>query len=140
MPSLTHERFVAPPLRPGSDRAFGIVFTVIFGVWGLLPLLDGRARWWSLAVAAVFGTLALLRPRWLAPLNWAWIRLGRLLGRIVNPIVMAVVYFGVITPTGLALRLFGKDPLRLRYDRAAASYWLRREPPAPPADSMSNQF
>ena len=138
----THERLGRDePPAGGSDRGFGVVFAVVFAVIGLFPLLGGGPpRGWSLVVAGAFLVVALVRARWLAPLNRAWTRFGLLLQRIVNPLVMAVIYFAVVTPTGLAMRALGKDPLRLRYDPDAESYWIHRDPPGPERESMTNQF
>lgn len=127
--------------RGSSDRAFGIVFAVVFAVIGLRPVLAGGAiRPWSVALAAVFLAVALLRPRLLAPLNRAWTWLGLLLHHVVNPIVMGVIFYGVVTPIGLLLRMSGKDPLRLRLDRDAATYWIERRPPGPAPGTMRRQF
>ena len=138
----THERTShdAPTLG-SSDRSFGVVVTILFGVVGLFPLFVGRApRWWSLAAAAAVLATALLEPRWLAPFHRIWFRLGLFLHHIVSPVVMAVIYFAVVTPTGLIMRALGKDPLRLRREPDAASYWIHRDPPGPERESMTNQF
>ena len=79
-------------------------------------------------------------PRVLAPLNRLWTRFGILLAKIVNPVVMAGVFFIAVTPIGLLMRLAGKDLLRLRYDSTAETYWIMRTPPGPPPDTMKNQF
>ena len=105
---------------------------------------------WLLAVAAVgyslcaatagFLLVALGFPSILAPLNRLWLRFGLLLHRIVSPLVLGIMFFLVITPMGLLMRAFGKDLLRLKFDRAAASYWIERTPPGPPPESMADQF
>jgi len=124
-----------------SDRAFGIVFTIFFAIVGLLPLLGSHpVRIWALVVSSIFLLLALLAPNSLAPLNKLWTKLGALLHRVVSPIALGVLFFLVVTPTGLLMRLFGKDPLRLRLDRSAKSYWIERAPPGPDAESLKNQF
>jgi hypothetical protein len=129
------------PAHGSSDRSFGLVFTGVFLVIGLAPLLHDRPmRIWSLAVAAAFLAVALGRASLLAPLNRLWTRFGLLLHRVVNPIVMGAIFYLAITPFGLAMRLIGKDPLRRGFDRAAASYWVDRTPPGPLPQSMSNQF
>jgi len=129
------------PAHGSSDRSFGLVFTGVFLVIGLAPLLHDRPmRIWSLAVAAAFLAVALGRASLLAPLNRLWTRFGLLLHRVVNPIVMGVIFYLAITPFGLAMRLLGKDPLRRGFDRAAASYWIDRTPPGPAPQSMSHQF
>ncbi len=125
----------------GSPRGFGIVFAAVFTVIGLWPLMDGEgARVWALAAGAAFLILALMRPSLLAPLNRLWLGLGAVLHRIVNPLVMGLMFFAVITPTALLLRLMGKDLLRLRFPPGAKSYWIPRQPPGPEPQSMRNQF
>ena len=138
----THERLSREETPAGgSDRGFGIVFSAVFAAVGLFPLLGGGPpRGWSLAVAGTFLAVAFLKAHWLAPLNRGWTRFGLLLHRIVNPLVMAVIYFGVVTPTGLVMRALGKDPLSLRYDPDAESYWIHRDPPGPERESMTKQF
>jgi hypothetical protein len=124
-----------------SDWSFGIVFAVVFAVIGLLPLVTLRMpRWWALGIAAGFLGLAMLAPRVLAPLNRLWLRLGLLLHRVVSPIALGIVFFGVITPMGVIMRLAGKDLLRLRSDASAASYWVDRKPPGPGPESLRDQF
>ena len=138
----THERLTGDePGEGGTDRGFGIVFAFVFVVVGLFPLLNGGPpRGWAFGVASAFLAVALARPALLAPFNRVWFKFGLLLQRVVNPLVMAVIYFGVVTPTGLIMRVLGKDPLRLRYDPDAESYWLHRDPPGPARESMKNQF
>ena len=132
--SVTH-------VKVGSDRAFGCVFAVVFAVAGFYPVLDaGPVRWWCLAVAAVFLIAALTRPAVLHPLNRLWFRFGLLLHRVVTPVVMGLMFFLTVTPVGLLMRATGKDPLRLKRDAAATSYWIVRQPPGPAASSMKNQF
>ena len=126
---------------PGSERSFGFVFTVVFVAVGLYPLLaEAAPRWWALGVAAALAGIALLVPKLLGPPNRLWYRFGLLLQRIVHPVILAVVYFAVVTPTGLVMRALGKDPLRLQFDPSAASYWILRQPPGPAPDSMKYQF
>jgi hypothetical protein len=128
-------------LQGSSNRSFGIVFTVVFAIIGLLPLFHGgRVRLWGLGMAAVFAVLAFAAPQVLAPLNRLWLKLGLFLHTIVNPIVLGIMFFLVVTPTGLLMRLFGKDPLRLKRDPAAASYWIERTPPGPKPESLGDQF
>lgn len=138
----THERVNATDVvRGSSDRAFGFVFTVVFSVVGLLPLLNGEpVHGWSLALGAAFFAVAALRPSLLAPLNRAWTWLGLLLHRLMNPIVMGVIFYGVVTPIGLLLRLSGKDLLCRRFDRGASTYWIERRPPGPEPRTMRRQF
>lgn len=129
------------PAQSSSNRSFGFVFTVFFAIIGLLPLLHGHAvRLWSLGFSALFLLLALLIPASLAPLNRLWTRFGALLHHIVSPIALGILFFLIVTPIGLIMRVFGKDPLRIRLDHAAKTYWIERIPPGPDADSLKNQF
>jgi hypothetical protein len=139
---MGHESFDRSEIaQSSSDRAFGIVFAVVFLIVGVLPLVfGGVVRVWSVAVSAVFLALALLRPALLAPLNRLWTRFALLLHRIVSPVVLGIMFFAVITPMGWLQRAVGRDPLRLRFDREARSYWVNREPPGPPPETLDNQF
>jgi hypothetical protein len=124
-----------------SDRQFALVFTIGWSLIGLAPLLRGRpARWWAVGLAAAVGLLWVVRPRWLTPLNRAWMALGALLGRITTPLVTGALFFVGVTPLAWLYRLLGKDPLARRFDREAATYWIERRPPGPPGDSMRRQF
>jgi hypothetical protein len=128
-------------IETASDRSFGRVFAAAFALLSTYLAWRGNA-WWpaSLALSAAFLILALVRPSLLAPLNWLWTRLGLLLGAIVAPIVMGVVYFAVITPMAVVARLIGKDFLRLKRDPAAPSYWLPREDQQPSPERLRDQF
>ncbi len=128
-------------VKESSDRSFGVVFAAVFALIGLWPLLGGGgARWWALAAAVAFAVVALAAPRLLRIPNALWQKLGRALNRVVSPLVIGLVFFTAVVPTGLLMRLFGKDQLRLRFDREATSYWIERRPPGPPGDTMPNQF
>ena len=137
-----HERLATEEAVHGSsDRSFGVVIAVALLVVGLAPIARGRpVRWWSLGLAVVVLVLALALPRALAPLNRLWLRLGLLLHAIVNPVVMGLIFYATVTPMGLVMRLLGKDPLRLRVDPSATSYWIPRSPPGPAPDTMRRQF
>jgi saxitoxin biosynthesis operon SxtJ-like protein len=141
MNQSTHESFTRDEAaQPGSDRTFGLVMA---GVLALVSLLNGwhsgRVWPWSLAVAVLFLIAALARPSSLRPLNYLWMKLGLLLHRIVNPIVMGLLFYGTILPTGLVMRMRGRDLLRLKRDASAESYWIARVPgPAP--ETMRDQF
>jgi hypothetical protein len=127
--------------KGSSDRAFGLVISTAFSVIALYPLLRGGSlRVWSLLVAGSFLVLALVAPRVLAPANQHWMKFGELLHHIVSPLALGIVFYVAVLPTGLFLRLFGKDPLRLRFDPTADSYWIKREPSGPSAESLNNQF
>jgi Saxitoxin biosynthesis operon protein SxtJ len=139
---MAHEELTRDHVVEGSsDRSFGFVFAAVFVIIAAWPLFAAQApRWWALAVAAGFALVALAKPRLLAPLNRQWMKLGLLLGRIVSPVALGVLFYLVLTPIGALMRLAGKDPLRLRLDAGAGSYWIPRQPPGPPPDSMTNQF
>ena len=125
-----------------SDRSFGLVMAGFFALVGLAPLVFGKGgtpRLWALAVAAAFLVLALAWTAPLAPLNRLWFRLGLLLHRVMSPVILVLLYAVGIVPVGLLMRAFGKDPLRLRRDPHAASYWIVREPPGPAPETMANQ-
>jgi hypothetical protein len=124
-----------------SDRSFGIVLGVFFVVIALWPLVSGGAvRLWAFAVAALFLLPAVFFPRVLAPLNKAWTALGLVLGRVVSPVALAVLFYLVITPMGLVIRAAGKRLMRVQPEASVSSYWIRREPPGPAPESFPNQF
>jgi hypothetical protein len=128
-------------IEGSSDRSFGVVFAVVFALIAAWPLLGGGSlRGWAAGVSAAFLVVALGRPSLLSGLNRQWLKFGLLLGKIVSPIALGVLFYLVFTPMGVLLRLAGKDPLRLKMDRAAGSYWIDRKPPGPPPGSMTNQF
>jgi saxitoxin biosynthesis operon SxtJ-like protein len=130
----------APP-PGGSDKAFGLTFGAFFAIVGFYPLLKGGSpRAWAVIVALCFVIAALVRPQLLSYANRLWTAFGRLLGRIVSPIALFVAYALAIVPTGLLLRLLGKDPLRLRIDPKAETYWVQRTPPGRADGQMTRQF
>ena len=125
----------------GTERNFGLVFGGIFAAIALLPLYHGGPiRWWAVPVSIMFLVCAVLSPRLLRPLNRLWFKFGLLLHHVINPIIMVLFYFGAVVPIGIMLRILGKDPLRLKLDQEANSYWITREPPAPPPGQMTKQF
>jgi hypothetical protein len=122
----------------GSERSFGFVFAGVFAIVALYPALHGYPpRPWALTIAAIFLVAALAVPRLLAQLNRLWFRFGLALGRVMTPVAMALLFALAVVPTGLVLKLLRKDPLRLRLDRSAASYW---EPRKTQPGTMSDQF
>lgn len=124
-----------------SDRSFGFVFAAVFLLIAAWPLLHGGGlRWWAVLVAGAFMVLAIVAPRLLAVPNRLWLKFGLLLGKVVSPIALGILFYFVFLPIGVLMRLAGKDPLRLKRDPAASSYWIPREPPGPPPTSMNNQF
>jgi hypothetical protein len=117
------------------------VFAGVFIAVAALPLFHGESvRWWAAGVAIAFALVALVKPALLAGLNRFWIKLGILLGKVVSPIALGILFYCVITPIGLIIRFTGKDPLRLKFNPDADSYWIPRDPPGPAPDSMTNQF
>lgn len=138
----SHERLTAEEdVRSGSDRSFGIVFAVFFCLVALFPLVHGgNIRVWALPIAAAFAALAFLKPSLLAPLNRVWFRFGLLLHKIVNPLILGLMFFVVLTPVAGITRLLGGKLLSLGYDKSLPSYWQRRTPPGPEPDSIRNQF
>lgn len=135
----SHER--EETIEGSSDRTFGLVFAAFFSIVACQPLFSGGAlRIWALVLGAVSLSLALLRPSALTKLNLLWMRFGLFLGKIVSPVALGVLFLAVITPVGWGLRLMGKDPLRLKFDPAADSYWITRNPPGPDPKTMNKQF
>ena len=124
-----------------SERSFGILFAIVFLVISLWPLINhGNPHWWALVIAAIFAIVAFVRAEILKPLNRAWLALGNALHIIVSPLILGMIYVIAVMPTGLFLRLTGRDPLRLKFDKDAKSYWQQRHPPGPPTNSFKNQF
>lgn len=125
----------------GSDRSFCFVFTGVFLVLSLWPLVRGGAfRPWALGVSAVFLLIGLVAPQSVHALNVAWMKLALLIAKVTNPIITSLLFFLVFTPFALLFRLIGRDALRLRKDPAAASYWILKEPPGPDPATMPNQY
>jgi hypothetical protein len=142
MATALEPRRAAEVEKQGSDRAFGYVFAVVFALIGLFPLwrLDAP-RWWALAIAIGFAAVAVAAPHMLGPLNRAWLAFGKLLHRIVSPLVMGAVFFVAVTPTALIMRLRGHDLLLRRLRPDLPSYWIEREPAAlPQSETMKKQF
>jgi hypothetical protein len=140
--TATHEDFSREhAVRGPSDRSFGVVMAVFFAVVALWPAVHHRpVRMWALAAAAALLLAAIAAPAALYAANRAWMKVGLAVGRVTNPIVTALMFFVVFTPAALVARMLGRDPLRLRYDREAESYWIPRQPPGPAPESMRNQF
>ena len=120
-----------------SNRSFGILFCIVFAIVAVWPIMnDGQLRIWPIPISFIFLVLGLINSKLLTPLNLAWIKFGELLGRIVAPEVMAAVYFIIITPIGLFMRLIGKDLLNKKFSKNN-SYWIKREKNI---GSMKRQF
>ena len=141
----THEQHIAhSTIKTASDKSFGYTVGAILAAIALV-------RWWwvgslswlmtaflVIGVGLVAG--ALLRPQALAPLNKLWTKLGLVMFYVVNPVVMLLLFIVTIIPAGLIMRAVGHDPMRRRFDSNAPSYWIERDPPGPPPDSLHNQF
>ena len=124
-----------------SDRSFGIVFTIVLLAVGIWMVSRGwYGGWFFLAGTILFFVVALARPSILGPLNRGWMKFGLLLSRVVNPLILGVVFFLVITPTAVIRRLLGKDSLRLKSKPSLESYWIDRNPLGPKPSSMTRQF
>jgi len=137
-----HEEFERPETTSfGSERGFGVLFAIVFLVIGLWPLISEESvRFWAVGIAAVFATLAVVAPQVLLPLNRFWVRFGLLLQRLATPIMLGLIFFLTVFPTGLVMRLMGKDPLNLRFHSHAETYWIERPVTKPARDEMKNQF
>ena len=128
-PTAHHHEFGAShqSIEGSNDQSFGLLFAAVFALLAAYLEWQGYLWWMApLMLALVFSVLALTRPLVLAPLNRGWTKVGLLLGAVVAPILMAVIYFIVVTPTAILARLAGKDFLRLRREPTAATYWLPR--------------
>ena len=120
-----------------SNRSFGIVFFVVFLLIAIFPLANsGDIKIWSLIISSIFLILGLLKSNILTPLNRIWFKFGIFLGKIVSPLVMGVIFFFVVTPIGLIMRVLGKDLLNLKYN-LNKSYWIEKRGPK---SKMKNQF
>jgi len=128
-------------IKVSSDRSFGIVFFIVFVVAGTWMLLKGQPAGWFMLVSSIFLlVIALVRPSILGSLNRAWFQFGLLLSRLVNPLILGVVFFLVVTPMAVTRRLLGKDSLNLKFESSLKSYWINRNPPGPKPKSMTRQF
>jgi hypothetical protein len=124
-----------------SARSFGFVLAGVFALLSGMDAIHGSARWpWLLVAALLLGVVAMARPSLLSPLSEASTRLARVLNALLGPVVLAVVFYLCVTPVGFFMRLVGNDPLRLRRDPDAATYWVRRKPPGPLPGSLKNQY
>ena len=114
-------------MKKSSEKSFGILFSIVFfliAIWFFLE--DGEIRFWALALAFIFLFVAFLKKELLKPLNIAWIKLGEVLGKIIAPLIMALIFFFMLTPLSFIIRIFGKDLLKLKHSKDN-SYWVKRE-------------
>lgn len=125
----------------GSERSFGAVFALFFLIiTGYVFFTRGEIIYWALISSGIFGVISCFWPKLLKPLNFLWFKLGMLLGAIVGPLVMMIIFFLVVTPIGLIMRAFGKDSLRLKKNPQQDTYWADCHPDDDQISSMKNQF
>ena len=124
-------------IQMGSNRSFGIVFFIVFLLIALYPLLkDNDLRIWSLVISFIFLILGLINSKILTPLNRLWFKFGLLLGKFISPLIMGIIFFVVVTPIGIIMRLLKKDLLNLKYNKKE-TYWIDK---SGPKSKMKNQF
>jgi len=124
-------------VKIGSNRSFGFVFSILFFLIASYPLTQGgELRIWSVIICLIFLILGLINSKTLTPLNKLWFKFGVFLGTIVSPIIMGIIFFFVVTPIGLIMRVFNKDVLNLKFDKVK-SYWIEK---SGPKSKMKNQF
>lgn len=139
----THETIASfRDVTVGSNRKFGITFSLLFAFLGIWPLIRSfhSPRWWLIVLSAIFLAAAYFRPNWLAPLNRAWFMLGLALNKVMSPIVMGILFFGVIVPIGWFVRKKGEDLLNLKIRPEANTYWIERVPPGPARGTLTKQY
>tara|TARA_B110001450_G_C17645026_1_gene490851 strand:- start:1443 stop:1832 length:390 start_codon:yes stop_codon:yes gene_type:complete len=124
-------------IKTSSNKSFGIVFSIVFIIIFIYPLLKyGVIRYWPLIISLVFLILGFLKPNLLTPLNKVWTKFGMLLGNLISPIIMGIIFFLVVTPIALIMRILGKDLLNLRKSNHD-TYWIKKNNLK---SSMQNQF
>ena len=124
-------------IKISSNRSFGIVFFIVFLLIALYPLsYSGEIRVWSVIISLIFLVLGLLNSKILTPLNKLWFKFGIFLSKIISPLIMGIIFFLVVTPIGLIMRIFGKDLLNLKFNKNQ-SYWIEKNGPE---SRMKNQF
>jgi len=125
-------------IKISSNRSFGIVFFIVFLFIALYPITYSEdIRIWSLIISFIFIILGLLNSKILTPLNKLWFQFGVILGKIISPIIMGIIFFLVVTPIGLIMKVLGKDLLRLKYNKKDNTYWIEKNGPK---SKMKNQF
>ena len=130
----------APHQVPGSERGFGCTFAIVLSLISLIPVLSGAPPiYWLTGLGLFFWLAAAFWPRALRELNWLWFRFGLLLHHIVQPVILSLLYALGIVPTGLIMRVFGKNLLSLRKPQVS-TYWIARKPPGPAVGSLGSQF
>jgi saxitoxin biosynthesis operon SxtJ-like protein len=144
MASGMHEQFdKRDDVKAPSERSFGITFAVVFALLAAFSYWHrgaGTTFYVTIAVSMVFAVVTLMAPRILRPLNLIWLKFGLLLHKVVNPVIMGILFFGIFTPMGVVMRMFGVDFLRMKRKPATESYWIAKSDDAIPDSSMKNQF
>ena len=124
-------------IKIGSNKSFGIVFFIVFFIIALFPLINkGEIKIWSLIISIIFLILGLKNSKILSPLNKIWFKFGIFLGKIISPLIMGIIFFLVVTPIGILMRIFKKDLLNLKLNNHK-SYWIEKDEPK---SKMKNQF
>ena len=125
-------------IKIGSNKSFGIVFFILFLLVSLYPLtINESIRYWSLIISVIFLILGLLNSNLLTPLNKIWFRFGILLGKLISPLIMLIIFFLVVTPIGLVMKIIKKDLLNLKFKKDKETYWIEK---TEPKSKMKNQF
>jgi hypothetical protein len=139
---FTHERLKREEqVAPGSERSFAIVMVLALTVIGGINFWHSGRIWpWLGVIIVLLVIAACFAPTLLRPLNRLWFQFGLLLHAVINPLVMGLVFFGAVLPTGLVMRALGKDPLHLKIEGNSESYWVKRRPPGPAPETMKDQF
>ena len=128
-------------VKVSSERSFGLIFAGFFALLGALSLYSGAERWhYWFPLAGVFAVIAYAAPRLLAPLNRLWAKVGLLLHMVISPVILGILFYVCVTPIGVLMRISGRDPLRRKFEPAAKTYWITREPPGPAPETFNNQF
>jgi len=131
----------SPKVKPLDNRTFGLIFAAIFSLIALFPLLnDGGVRIWAISMAAVFVVASLVIPKALTPLNELWAKFGLLMHKITNPLLMGLVFFLTVLPTGIILKILRKDPMNRKRKPNEKSYWIQREQSVLTPESFDQQF
>ena len=124
-------------IKLGSNRSFGIVFFIVFLLVSLYPLLNNEyIKIWSLIISLIFLALGLLNSKFLTPINKIWFKFGLFLGKLISPLIMGIIFFLIVTPIGLLMRILGKDLLNLKFN-SKKSYWIEKDSIK---SKMKNQF
>ncbi len=134
---MVNKKLITENNKLNTNRSFGLLFFIIFLLIGIWPLKDGEnLRIWSIFLSSIFLLLGLINSKFLTPFKIFWIKLGDFLGKLISPVVMSIIYFLILTPTGLIMRLLGKDILKLKKN-TNKTYWQKKDKNV---SKMKNQF